>query len=431
MTQQTFNGLGIAPKIREILDKLHFTVPTPIQNQSIQPALLGKDIMGIAQTGTGKTLAFGIPMMQLIAQNKGKGLVILPTRELAAQVREALNQVGQHLGLRMATLIGGENIHRQLVQLRVQPHIVIATPGRLIDHIKQRTVNLSQTKILVLDEADRMLDMGFAPQIKEILKTLPKDRQTLLFSATLPVEIVSIAKNYMKFPVRVEVAPSGTAAANVTQEIFFVNREDKLSLLKNILSEYKGSVLIFSRTKFGVKKMTQLISRMGHTVSEIHSNRSLNQRTEALAGFKTGRYRILAATDIAARGLDVNNIELVINYDLPEQISDYVHRIGRTGRASNIGHAISFATPNQKSDVKAIEKLIKKQLVISNLPSLPKNQFKPSFNKQPKSSENSYLSRKNVLGRSGSRRKKYGKDNADRRRQPFSRFNNRRGKSRY
>ncbi len=406
MNKQTFDGLGIAPKILEILDKLNFTVPTPIQHQSIQPALLGKDIMGIAQTGTGKTLAFGIPMMQLIVQNKGRGLVILPTRELAIQVREALNQVGRFLGLRTAILIGGENINRQLVQLRAQPHIIIATPGRLIDHLKQRTVNLNQTKILVLDEADRMLDMGFAPQIREILKNLSKERQTLLFSATIPSEIINIAKNYMRFPIRVEVAPSGTAATNVTQELFFVHREDKLSLLKNILNEYKGSVLIFSRTKFGVKKMTQVISKMGHTVSEIHSNRSLGQRLEALAGFKVGRYRILVATDIASRGIDVNGIELVINYDLPEQINDYVHRIGRTGRASHVGHAISFATPDQRSDVNAIEKLIKKQLVVSKLPDLPKRQAMA-----PQSFDNARPSKKkdfksyHVLGQTGGRRK--------------------------
>ncbi|MFA6410817.1 MAG: DEAD/DEAH box helicase [Candidatus Buchananbacteria bacterium] len=379
MTQQTFDGLGIAPKILEILDKLHFTVPTPIQHQSIQPALFGKDIMGIAQTGTGKTLAFGVPMIQLLAQNRGRGLVLLPTRELAVQVNDALNQVGKPLGLKTAVLIGGENINRQIAQLSRQPHIIIATPGRLIDHLDQRKVSLTQISILILDEADRMLDMGFAPQIKRILQAMPQKHQTMLFSATMPSDIVNIAKTYMQFPVRVEVAPSGTATANVSQELFFVHKEDKPGLLETILKEYKGSVLVFCRTKFGARKIAHLVRNMNHTSTEIHSNRSLGQRLEALAGFKMGRYRVMVATDIAARGLDVTGIELVINYDLPEQANDYVHRIGRTGRASHVGHAISFATPDQRKDVKAIERVIQKQLAVSNLPELPKRKIQPKF----------------------------------------------------
>lgn len=376
---ETFNGLGIAPKILEILDKLKFTTPTPIQFQSIPTALLGKDIMGIAQTGTGKTLAFGIPMIQRLATQKGRGLVVLPTRELALQVDESLNKIGRGLGLKTAVLIGGENMGKQIRQLRNNPHIIIATPGRLIDHLEQKTVSLTTVNTLVLDEADHMLDMGFAPQIKKILVSVPAKRQTMLFSATMPPEIVNIANSYMQLPIRVEVAPAGTSANNVTHELFFVGRDAKLALLENVLSEYKGSVLVFSRTKFGAKKIAAKLRITGHTAAEIHSNRSLSQRLEALSGFKLGKYRILVATDIAARGIDVTGIELVVNFDLPEQASDYVHRIGRTGRASHLGHAISFATPDQKFDVRAIERLIKKQLPISPLPALPAHKTASSY----------------------------------------------------
>lgn len=372
MTPQhtSFDGLGIAPRLLEILDKLKFTTPTPIQAQSIPHGLAGKDIMGIAQTGTGKTLAFGIPMIQLLATNKGRGLVVLPTRELALQVDEALNRIGRSINLKTAILIGGENMGKQIRQLRFNPHIITATPGRLIDHLEQKTVKLDNVSILVLDEADRMLDMGFAPQIKKILQSVPEKRQTMLFSATMPQEIVAIANSYMKLPVRVEVAPAGSTISAITQELFFVHREDKLGLLENILKEYKGSVLIFTRTKFGAKKLSHSVQKFGHTAAEIHSNRSLNQRIEALNGFKLGKYRVLVATDIAARGIDVTGIELVINYDLPEQATDYVHRIGRTGRAGHEGRAISFATPDQKFDVRAIERLIKKQLPVSTLPAI-------------------------------------------------------------
>lgn len=372
MTQTTFDGLGIAPKILEILDNLKFTVPTPIQYQSIPTALSGKDIVGIAQTGTGKTLAFGIPMIQRLASNKGRGLVILPTRELALQVNDSLNKIGRSFNLRTAVLIGGENMGRQIRDIRNKPHIIIATPGRLVDHMAQRTVNLGDVKILVLDEADRMLDIGFAPQINKILQSVPKDRQTMLFSATMPPKIVALANSYMKLPVRVEIAPQGTAAANVTHEIFFVNKESKLALLTTLLDEYRGSMLVFSRTKYAAKRITAAIQKMGHTAAEIHSNRSLSQRVKALTGFKTGQYRVLVATDIAARGLDVANIELVVNFDLPENPEDYVHRIGRTGRAGHTGHAISFATSSQRSDIRTIERLINKQLPVSPLPPLPK-----------------------------------------------------------
>lgn len=404
MTQTTFDGLGIAPKILEILDRLHFTVPTPIQYQSIPTALNGKDIMGIAQTGTGKTLAFGVPMVQRLATSGGTGLIILPTRELALQVDETINKIGRGLNIKTVVLIGGQNMNRQIGLLRRKPDIIIVTPGRLVDHLERKTINLSKVSVLVLDEADRMLDMGFAPQIKRILSSVPKERQTMLFSATMPSNIIQIAKTYMKLPVRVEVAPSGSVAANVTHEIFIVKRESKLDLLETIIKENKGSTLIFSRTKFGAKKIAHAIRKMGYTASEIHSNRSLHQRLRALSGFKKGAYQFLVATDIAARGIDVTNIELIINFDMPDNAEDYVHRIGRTGRAGHSGHAISFAMPNQKYDIRIIERLIKKELPISKLPNLP--EVKPS----QKRTDYSSRSNKNSRGqgrRSSNKRKKW------------------------
>jgi ATP-dependent RNA helicase RhlE len=365
-----FYGLGIAPNILTVLDKLGFKTPTPIQEKSIPPGLEGKDMVGLAQTGTGKTLAFGIPMIQAALGGK-QGLVILPTRELAAQVEETIRKIGGPLGIKTAVLVGGESMHRQLAALRRNPQIVICTPGRMIDHLEQKTISLKNIGILVLDEADRMLDMGFAPQLERILRTVPKERQTMLFSATMPQNIVGIANSYMKLPLRIEIAPSGTTTDKVTQEVFFIAKPDKSRLLEKLLYEYRGSVLVFSRTKHGAKKIAAGLRALGHAAAEIHSNKSLNQRREALEGFRNGKYRVLVATDIAARGIDVKGIELVLNYDLPTNPEDYVHRIGRTARAGATGHAISFAEPNQKGDVRSIERLMRVNLPLKALPELP------------------------------------------------------------
>lgn len=370
-SNKSFQSLGIAPAILEILAKLKFAVPTPIQEQAIPVALEGKDLMGIAQTGTGKTLAFGIPLIGRILQEKGSGLIIAPTRELALQINESLEKLCSPLGIRTAVLIGGEPIYRQKKSLFRNPSIVIGTPGRIIDHLEQKSIFLDNVSILVLDEADRMLDMGFAPQLRRINTALPKERQTMLFSATMPEEIINMTRSYMKLPVRVEIARQGTTAKDVTQEVFFVPQEAKPRLLEKVLKEYKGSVLIFCRTKHAVKRIVLKIRSMREMVAEIHSNRSLGQRKEALHGFKTGKYRVLVATDIAARGIDVTNIALVINYDLPQMSEDYVHRIGRTGRAGETGHAISFARPDQKRDIKTIERIIQLTLPVSKLPDLP------------------------------------------------------------
>jgi ATP-dependent RNA helicase RhlE len=369
--KKDFYGLGIAPGILNVLAKLNFTVPTPIQVQAIPIAIEGKDLMGIAQTGTGKTLAFGVPVIQSVLKDNGLGLIIAPTRELAQQIDETLVKVGHSLGIKTALLIGGEPIYKQTRALSRMPNIIIGTPGRIIDHMKHKNVDFKKVRVLVLDEADRMLDMGFAPQLRQILVTLPRERQTMLFSATMPESIVGIARTYLKLPITVEMARSGTAAKDVTQRVFFISQEDKPRLLEKILQEYKGSVLVFSRTKFAAKKIAMMARNFGHSAVEIHSNRSLSQRREAMEGFKKGKYRVMVATDIAARGIDVNNIELVINYDLPENAEDYVHRIGRTGRAGAHGEAISFARPNQKFDVRSIERLTRLTLPISKLPELP------------------------------------------------------------
>ena len=370
-----FHGLGIAPKLLSVLERLKFTTPTPIQHQSIPVAIEGKDIIGIAQTGTGKTLAFGIPMIQRLAHHKGKGLIILPTRELAIQVDEVLQKIGRELGLKTAVLIGGESMGRQLQALSRDPHIVVVTPGRLIDHMQHGTIKLDGVKILVLDEADRMLDMGFLPQINQILKAVPKQRQTMLFSATMPSDIIKIASQHMALPVRVEVAPPGTAAESVEHELFIMRKEEKMSVLQKLLQDYSGTILVFSRTKHGAKKICRNIIDMGHKAAEIHSNRSLSQRREALEGFKRGKYRVLVATDIAARGIDVTGIEVVINYDLPSTAEDYVHRIARPGRAGMQGKAISLAMPDEQSDIRAIERLIKKPILVKNAPALAKVEF--------------------------------------------------------
>jgi len=372
---RTFYRLGIAPKILETLDRISFTVPTPIQEKVIPLGIQGKDLIGIAQTGTGKTHSFAIPMMQRLAGIKGTGLVLAPTRELALQIDQAFAALAAAFGMRTACLIGGAPMHEQVRALRGNPRVIVATPGRLIDHVEQRNVMLFNVGILVLDEADRMLDMGFAPQIEQILRFLPKERQTMLFSATMPKEIMTMASRHMRLPVTVEIAPAGTTADRVTQELFIVKKEAKQPLLSKILAEYKGAVLMFSRTKHNAKKLARVVKAMGHTAADIHSDRSLSQRREALEGFKRGRYKVLVATDIAARGIDVTGIELVINYDLPDDAQNYVHRIGRTGRAGKPGHAISFATPDQKRDVRDIEKLIRIPLPVSKRTGISTEQF--------------------------------------------------------
>jgi ATP-dependent RNA helicase RhlE len=280
--------------------------------------------------------------------------------------------------MKTAVIIGGESMHAQIRRLKENPRIIIATPGRLNDHLNQRFARVDDVRILVLDEADRMLDMGFLPQIERIIKLIPRSRQTMLFSATMPSTILKIASTYMHLPVQTEIAPSGTAAELVSQEMFVVRKDMKGKLLGELLKQYTGSVLLFVRTRRSAKKAAQLLRSMGHSAAEIHADRSLSQRKEAMRGFKTGQYRILVATDIAARGIDVTGIELVLNYDLPDDPENYVHRIGRTGRAGQEGHAITLATPDQGQDVRAIERIIRATIPLSEHPGLPVERFSTS-----------------------------------------------------
>ena len=337
---QGFADLGIAPKLLEVLTQLNFTTPTPIQVQAIPVAATGRDVIGIAQTGTGKTLAFSLPMLQRIAKAKQRGLIVLPTRELALQVDEELQKVAGSLGLKTALLIGGESQPKQLKQLKKNPHIIIGTPGRINDLLEQGEVSLDTVGVLVLDEADRMLDMGFKPQIERIVQHVPEERQTMLFSATMPPEIMRLVNRYMVNPTKVEVATAGTVTDRVEQELYVLEKQQKNQLLEKLLTDHDGTVLVFSRTKYGAKKISRSIRNMGYDAAELHSNLTLGQRRRSLEGFKKGKHRVLVATDIASRGIDVTNIELVVNYDLPDNPEDYVHRVGRTGRAGQMGKAI-------------------------------------------------------------------------------------------
>jgi ATP-dependent RNA helicase RhlE len=401
----TFTDLGVHASLVASLTKKGITQPSPIQAQAIPVALTGADIIGIAQTGTGKTFAFGLPMLERLAKHKGQGLVLLPTRELAIQVDESLRMVGASMGLKTACLIGGAPMGMQIKALKAKPHVIIATPGRLNDHLMQKTIQLNNIKILVLDEADRMLDMGFAPQLDKIFATLPRERQTMLFSATMPLDIVQMAAGHMKQPTRIEIAPEGTAAERVTQEIIFTARAKKNELLDKVLSENEGTTLVFTRTKHGAKNLCQSLNTKGHRAAEIHANRTLGQRRAALEGFKNGKFRILVATDIAARGIDVKGINLVVNFDLPDAAADYVHRIGRTGRAGQEGKAISFACPDQKHDVRDIERLMKKKIPVSGevpaeASSAPRNSYpRKSFGGNRRFAQNNYRNAPKYYGK--------------------------------
>ncbi len=400
--ETSFRNLGINKQLVDHLEKIQFKTPTPIQHKAIPVALTGQDFVGIAQTGTGKTLAFGIPMVQKVIENNAYGLVLVPTRELAQQVEETLAKISRPFKIKTALIIGGASINNQIKDLKQNPQIIIATPGRLNDHIKRHSVFLSDIRTVVLDEADRMLDMGFEPQIRTILKMTDQERQTLLFSATMPPKIVKMSTQYMQMPISIEVAKQGSTAKNITQEVFIIKKENKTPLLVKLVEQYQGTILVFTRTKFGARKLTQQLNNIGYKTAEIHSNRSLAQRRTAIEGFKSGRFRILVATDIAARGIDVSNIEVVINYDLPEDIENYVHRIGRTARAGKEGRAVSFATPDQRGTIKQIEKLIRMEIEIAQHPEIISATFSAT---EPHRTEN----RPRSYGRPA--RKNYSKNN--------------------
>ena len=362
-----FLKLGINKKTITSLNYLNFISPTPIQKKVIPLALNGENIIGIAQTGTGKTLAYGLPMIENIMNNHGKGLVVVPTRELAAQVNDSLTKVGKSWGLRCVSIIGGVSQKKQIINLKKTPHIIIATPGRLLDLVNQKELDLNLISVLTLDEADRMLDEGFLPEITKILENSKSVKQKLLFSATMPKSITNLINKFITNSKKIEISPQGTTPQKLNHEVFFIPKNNKVQLLKIILEQYPNdSVLVFTRTKYGAKKLAKNIRNMGHTATEIHSNRTQAQRKTALKGFADWKFRILVATDIASRGIDIADIGLVVNFDLPDQLDDYVHRVGRTGRAGKDGKAISFILPPQKSSIKKIEKLIGATLTISH-----------------------------------------------------------------
>lgn len=360
-----FKSLNLPEALVHKLDSIDFTKPTPIQAQAIPHALEGRDILGSAQTGTGKTAAFAIPIItKLMANKDSSALILTPTRELATQV---LKQVQVFMGkknpIKSALLIGGEPMPKQFSQLRAKPRIVVGTPGRVCDHLKRKTLNLHKTDFLVLDETDRMLDMGFTIQIEEILGYMPnQDRQTLLFSATLPKNIVKIAEKYLKDPVRVAVKSESKVAENVTQKNLKVTESEKYETLLSELEQREGSIIIFIKTKFATERMAKKLHDEGHKADAIHGDLRQSKRDKVIKSFRNQKYRILVATDVAARGLDIPHIEHVINYDMPQCPEDYVHRIGRTARAGAKGEALNLISKADNSKWFAIEKMLNPDL---------------------------------------------------------------------
>ena len=363
---RTFNDLRLTPAMRETIARAGYSTPTPIQGQAIGPILEGRDLIGCAQTGTGKTAAFAIPTVELLvgadsrlAKLGGAGpraLVLAPTRELALQIAETFDMLGRAQGVKTVVLIGGESMGPQLAGLQRKPDVIVATPGRLFDHLERRTLALGTLRIVVLDEADRMLDMGFAPQVERILRVTPLDRQTLCFSATMPPEVETLVRRHLVRPVRVEVGVIAKPVAKVTQMLYKAALQEKTPLLLRLLGEERGQTLVFTRTKHRADRVARAVGAAGHRVTRLHANRSMSQRREALDGFRSGRYRVLIATDIAARGIDVPEIAHVVNFDLPHTAEDYIHRIGRTARAEASGRATSFAAPEEHEQLRAIER---------------------------------------------------------------------------
>jgi ATP-dependent RNA helicase RhlE len=361
----TFNDLNISKPILKAIEEKGYITPTPIQEQAIPVATGGRDILGLAQTGTGKTAAFAIPIIEQLKDNVGgnggraiKALILTPTRELAIQIEESFTDYGKYTGVRHTVIFGGVNQNPQVRALKSGTDVLIATPGRLLDLIGQGFIKLDKLQIFVLDEADRMLDMGFIHDIKRILPLLPKRKQTMLFSATMPKEVEKISSALLYNPKKVAVTPVSSVVDTIEQHIFFVEKPEKMDLLVDILSEKRGErVLIFSRTKHGADKIARLLKKENLYCEAIHGNKSQNARQTALSNFKTGKSNIIVATDIAARGIDIQDLGMVINFDLPDVPETYVHRIGRTGRAGAKGVALTFCSQEEKDMVRDIKKL--------------------------------------------------------------------------
>lgn len=374
----TFKDLNISEPILKALEDKNYSTPTAIQEKAIPPAIKGQDILGLAQTGTGKTAAFSIPVIEQLKQIpiiKGKpraikALILTPTRELAIQIEEAISLYGKYTNLRHAVIFGGVKPAPQIKTLKNGVDILIATPGRLLDFIGQRIINLNSLNIFVLDEADRMLDMGFIHDIRRILPLLPKKKQTMFFSATMPPEVEKISKSLLVKPARVEVAPVSSTAERIEQFLYYVEKPNKIDLLENLLNEQNEErILVFSRTKHGADKIARVLNKRKIGCEAIHGNKSQNARQTALSNFKSGKTRIIIATDIAARGIDVQNLGVVVNYDLPDVPETYVHRIGRTGRAGNEGVAYTFCAQDERPMINNIQKLTGKKLsLVSTIP---------------------------------------------------------------
>ncbi|MDC3143497.1 DEAD/DEAH box helicase [Pelagibacteraceae bacterium] len=362
----SFEGLELSNGLNKALKKIYFTQPTPIQAKAIPLALKGMDILGSAQTGTGKTAAFSIPLIEsLLTKDKSIALVLTPTRELAKQVMDVISSLLSDLNhINTSCLIGGEQITRQLKQLKKKPRIIVGTPGRVNDHLDRKSLKLDETNFLVLDETDRMLDMGFGVQIDRILRFIPKKRQTLLFSATIPKEIEKLSLKYLTNPQRVSVGVTNTLATNINNEILEIKQEAKYSKLIEEISNRSGSILIFVKTKHGTDKMAKNLSKDGFKSQSLNGNLRQNKRDKVMKDFRNQKFRILVATDIAARGLDVPHIENVINFDLPQLAEDFIHRMGRTGRAGSMGSAISFISPRDESKWNEIQIMLDPSLKV-------------------------------------------------------------------
>lgn len=390
----SFSTFGLSDEIIRAVTERGYTVPTPIQTQAIPAVLAGGDLLAGAQTGTGKTAGFTLPILHRLSDKSVKGpssgrppiraLILVPTRELAAQVEESVRDYGKYLKLSSMIMIGGVNINPQITRLKSRVDILVATPGRLLDHVQQKTLSLAHIEILVLDEADRMLDMGFIRDIKKILALLPKQRQNLLFSATFSDEIQALADNLLNKPVMIEVARRNATADKVTHVVHPVDRERKKELLAHLIKQHRWSqVLVFTRTKHGANKLAEFLLANGIPALAIHGNKSQSARTLALAKFKAGDLQVLVATDIAARGIDISELPHVVNFELPNVAEDYVHRIGRTGRAGSEGDAVSLVCVDENKLLTAIEKLIKREIpsqVISGFEPDPRIKAEPIKN---------------------------------------------------